>query len=74
MRDLADGLDQLVPDEGWRHDEIDDNADSHVRAMLVGESVTIPVDEGDLQIGRWQSILAVECDGPRTRTITVCVH
>mgnify|MGYP002760474665 FL=1 len=74
MGDLADGLDQLVPDEGWRHDQIDDNADSHVRAMLVGESVTIPVDEGDLQLGRWQSILAVECDGPRSRTITVCVH
>ena len=74
MRDLADGLDQLVPDEGWRHDEIDDNADSHVRAMLVGESVTVPVDGSDLQLGRWQSILAVECDGPRSRTITVCVH
>ena len=74
MRDLADGLDQLVPDGGWRHDEIDDNADSHVLAMLVGESVTVPVDEGDLQFGRWQSILAVECDGPRSREITVCVH
>jgi secondary thiamine-phosphate synthase enzyme len=74
MGDLADGLDQLVADEGWQHDQIDDNADSHVRAMLVGESVTVPVDGGDLQLGRWQSILAVECDGPRSRTITVCVH
>ncbi|MFB6293828.1 MAG: secondary thiamine-phosphate synthase enzyme YjbQ [Halonotius sp.] len=74
MGDLADALDQLVADEGWRHDQIDDNADSHVRTMLVGESVTVPVDEGDLQLGRWQSILAVECDGPRSRTITVCVH
>ena len=74
MGDLADGLDHLVPDDGWRHDQIDDNADSHVRAMLVGESVTVPVDGGDLQLGRWQSILAVECDGPRSRTITVCVH
>lgn len=74
MGDLADGLDQLVADEGWQHDQIDDNAHSHVRTMLVGESVTVPVDEGDLQLGRWQSILAVECDGPRSRTITVCVH
>jgi secondary thiamine-phosphate synthase enzyme len=74
LGDLADGLDQLVPDDGWAHDEIDDNADSHVRALLVGESVTVPVDRGALQLGRWQSILAVECDGPRSRTVTVCVH
>ncbi|ESS09797.1 MAG: secondary thiamine-phosphate synthase enzyme [uncultured archaeon A07HN63] len=74
MSDLADGLDELVPDDGWQHDQIDDNADSHVRAMLVGESVTVPIEDGDLGLGRWQSILAVECDGPRTRTITVRVH
>jgi conserved hypothetical protein TIGR00149 len=74
MADLADALDELVPEEGWQHDQIDDNADSHVRAMLVGESVTVPVEGGGLQLGRWQSIFAVECDGPRTRTITVQMH
>jgi conserved hypothetical protein TIGR00149 len=74
LGDLADALDHLVADESWQHDEIDDNADSHVRAMLVGESITVPVDAGEPQLGRWQSILAVECDGPRRRTLTVCVH
>ena len=74
LDDLATALDRLVPDDGWQHDEIDDNADSHVRAMLVGESVTIPVADGELQLGRWQSILAIECDGPRSRTLTVRVH
>jgi secondary thiamine-phosphate synthase enzyme len=74
LADLADALDHLVAAEGWQHDEIDDNADSHVRAMLVGESVTVPVDAGEPQLGRWQSILAVECDGPRRRTLTVRVH
>jgi len=74
LDDLATALDRLVPDDGWQHDEIDDNADSHVRAMLVGESATVPVVDGDLQLGRWQSILAVECDGPRSRTLTVRVH
>ena len=74
LDDLATALDRLVPDDGWQHDEIDDNADSHVRAMLVGESVTVPVADGELQLGRWQSILAVECDGPRSRTLTVRVH
>lgn len=73
-RDLADALADLVPDEGWAHDELDGNADSHVRAMLVGESVTVPVEAGDLRVGRWQSIFLVECDGPRTRTLDVIVH
>ena len=74
LDDLAAALDDLIPDSGWQHDEIDDNADSHVRAMLVGESVTVPVADGTPQLGRWQSILAVECDGPRSRTLTLCVH
>ena len=73
LDDLAAALDDLIPDSGWQHDEIDGNADSHVRAMLVGESVTVPVADGTPQLGRWQSILAVECDGPRSRTLTLCV-
>ena len=74
LDDLADGLDSLVPDEGWAHDALDGNADSHVRAMLVGESATVPVENGHLQLGRWQSVLLVECDGPRTRTVDIVVH
>ncbi len=71
MADLADALDAIITDDGWRHDEIDDNADSHVRAMLVGPGETIPVIEGVLQLGTWQSVLLVDCDGPRERTIRV---
>ena len=74
LDDLGAALDDLVADDGWQHDQIDDNADSHVRAMLIGESVTVPVADGTPQLGRWQSILAVECDGPRSRTLTLCVH
>ncbi|MFB6188830.1 MAG: secondary thiamine-phosphate synthase enzyme YjbQ [Halapricum sp.] len=74
LGDLADALSGLVPDDGWAHDEIDDNADSHVRAMLVGSSVTVPVSDGRPDLGTWQSILLIECDGPRTRTIDVRVH
>ncbi|ATW88951.1 secondary thiamine-phosphate synthase enzyme [Halohasta litchfieldiae] len=72
--DLANALEALVPDEGWSHDALDGNADSHVRAMLLGEHVTVPVQNGKLGLGRWQSILFMECDGPRTRTVDVVVH
>lgn len=71
LGDLGDALDTLVPDDGWAHDDLDGNADSHVRALLVGPSVTIPVSDGTPDLGTWQSILLIECDGPRTRTIDV---
>lgn len=41
--------------------------------MLVGNGPTIPVEGGELQLGTWQSVLLVECDGPRTRTVRVAV-
>lgn len=69
MDDFETALEDLVRSSDWGHDEIDDNADSHVRSLLLGPSETIPVDKGDLQLGTWQSILFVELDGPRSRSI-----
>jgi len=69
--DIERALTELVPESGWAHDEIDDNADAHLRSMLLGRSVTVPVTDGSLDLGTWQSILLVECDGPRTRTVSV---
>ena len=71
LGDLETALAELVPDEGWAHDRLDGNADAHIRAMLVGPSVTVPVTHGSLALGTWQSVLLVECDGPRTRTVQV---
>jgi secondary thiamine-phosphate synthase enzyme len=71
LADVERVLGELVPDEGWRHDEVDDNADAHLRATLLGEHVTVPVSDGRLGLGTWQSVLFVECDGPRRRTVTV---
>ncbi|AXR78363.1 secondary thiamine-phosphate synthase enzyme YjbQ [Natrarchaeobaculum sulfurireducens] len=69
--DIESFLEEVVPDEGHAHDQLDGNADSHLRATLLGPDVTIPVEDGELALGTWQSVLLVECDGPRTRTITV---
>jgi secondary thiamine-phosphate synthase enzyme len=71
LGDFEAALSELVPDEGWDHDALDGNADAHVRAMLVGPSVTVPVSGGQPELGTWQSVLLVECDGPRTRTVRV---
>jgi len=50
------------------------NADSHLRAMLLGHSVTMQVSGGELAVGRWQRVLCGEMDGPRTRTIRAQVQ
>lgn len=71
--DVESFLEDVVADEGWRHDDLDGNADSHLRALLVGPSVTIPVTDGAPDLGEWQSVLLVEADGPRSRTVEVRV-
>lgn len=73
LTDLESYLADAVVDSGWEHDRLDGNADGHLRAMLVGPSATVPVADGTPDLGRWQSILLVECDGPRTRTVDVRV-
>jgi secondary thiamine-phosphate synthase enzyme len=71
LEDVETFLGDLVPDEGWAHDRLDGNADSHLRALLLGPGETLPVADGGLDLGTWQSVLLVECDGPRSRTVDV---
>ena len=71
LEDVETFLEGAVDDGGWAHDRLDDNADSHLRALLVGPSVTVPVVDGRLDLGTWQSVLLVECDGPRSRRLSV---
>ena len=47
------------------------NAHSHLIAMMVGSSEAIPVVDGNMVIGQWQSILLVDLDGPRDRTVGI---
>lgn len=55
----------LAEKENWKHDRIDDNASAHLLAGIVGQSRTLPISNGKLVRGMWQSILLVELDGPR---------
>jgi len=49
------------------------NADSHLRAMLLGHSLNLQVSGGEVVLGQWQRVLMAELDGPRERTIRVQV-
>ena len=56
--------------DNYKHDFIDNNAASHIRAFFLGSSETIPIVDGRLDLGTWQSIFFIELDGPRSnRTI-----
>ena len=73
--DLKSILEELAPrDRGWEHNarNADTNGHAHVRAALLGPSVTVPVRAGRLAVGTWQRIVCVDLDDrPRTRTIVV---
>lgn len=71
VRDMLLWLNQAVPKDvpGFRHAE--GNSDAHIKASLIGSSVTVLVDDGALVFGTWQGIYFCEFDGPRTRTVMV---
>jgi len=67
-RDLVQALARLVPrDAGYTHSE--GNADAHVKTSLVGNQTVVPVEDGRLRLGTWQSLYLAEFDGPRTRRV-----
>ncbi|WP_089724282.1 secondary thiamine-phosphate synthase enzyme YjbQ [Candidatus Thiosymbion oneisti] len=68
----------IPPGEAYLHNDIElrdcppdepENAHSHLLAMLVGSSEVIPIVAGDPDLGDWQSVMLVELDGPRERTV-----
>ena len=81
LEDIRAFFERLVPPgDKYYHNDIElrdcppdepRNAHSHLIAMLLGSSEAIPVIDGELALGRWQSVLLAELDGPRKRTVAV---
>lgn len=75
--DLPELLDKLIPpSRHYGHEQAwhDGNGHSHLQATLLGPSLTVPVQGGDLVLGTWQQVFHLECDiKPRQRTIVVTV-
>ncbi len=71
--DIAAAFEKIAPANGrYEHEETwhDDNGHSHVRAALLGPSLSVPVVDGRLVLGTWQQIVLVDFDTrPRTRTV-----
>ena len=72
--DLQEALAKLIPEGVWRHDRIDDNAAAHIKAAIIGPSEMVPVKNGKLLLGTWQSLMLLEFDGPRERKVIVQIR
>lgn len=70
--DLLASLETLVPDIAFEHTE--GNSDSHLKTLLTGTDVTVPIQDGEIALGTWQVIYFCEFDGPRKRRYHICVH
>ena len=73
VSDTLEIIDKLTTAGAWQHDRIDDNAAAHLAASVMGNSVSLPVNRGQIELGTWQRIMLVELDGPRQRRVTVTV-
>ncbi len=84
LKDIDNYLEELIPrKKDYHHDKIHqrencpkdepENAHSHIKAMLMGASETIPIKNGKLNLGTWQRILFIELDGPRERTFSITI-
>jgi len=66
--DIMGALDRMAPaDFPYRH--LEGNSDAHIKAVLTGSSVLIPIAEGKMKLGTWQGIFYMEFDGPRERKV-----
>jgi secondary thiamine-phosphate synthase enzyme len=78
LTDIKRFLEEMVArDADWMHNNPEHsdcdrmNADSHLRALLLGHNLTLQVSGGEVVLGQWQRILMAELDGPRARSLRI---
>ena len=71
--DLMEVLERIIPKIRFRHAHDPSHAPDHMISSIVGATLTIPIRDGKLELGTWQSVLLVEANGPRERTVVVTV-
>ncbi len=68
--DIINTLNKLIPENsGYSH--LEGNSDSHIKSSLFGASLSIIIENNELQLGTWQGIYFCESDGPRQREIWI---
>jgi secondary thiamine-phosphate synthase enzyme len=72
IRDIMAALDRMVPAD-YPYAHLEGNSDAHIKAVLTGSSISIPLSEGALKLGTWQGIFFMEFDGPRERKVLATI-
>ena len=72
-QDWLDFLKKMVSGMNFRHNLIDNNADSHILSGLIGQGKILPIENHRTVRGTWQQIFLAEFDGPKTRKVVVKV-
>jgi secondary thiamine-phosphate synthase enzyme len=70
QRDIIETLKKIVPETG-NYNHMEGNSDAHIKASILGSSVTVIIKNERLVLGTWQHIFFYEGDGPRTRKVII---
>lgn len=69
--DLLDALDAMIPKLKYRHPHDPSHTPDHIASSLIGTSINVPIENGNLILGEWQRIVLVEFNGPKKREIFI---
>lgn len=72
QKDLLSALERMVPRDA-KYEHAEGNGPAHVKAVLIGNSVTLAIHDGAIALGTWQGVYFAELDGPRERNATITV-
>lgn len=69
--DMLDAFGRMVPKLKYRHMHNPAHTPDHILSSVIGTSLSVPIDKGNLMLGTWQRIVLIELDGPREREIII---
>src|SRR3989344_1351271 len=69
--DMLEAFDKMIPKMKFRHPHDPSHTPDHILSSMIGPSITIPVENGELVLGTWQRVVLIEFNGPREREIVV---
>ncbi|MGC9046767.1 MAG: secondary thiamine-phosphate synthase enzyme YjbQ [Minisyncoccia bacterium] len=69
--DMLDAFYEMIPKLKYRHPHNPQHVPDHILSTLIGPSVTVPIQNGELLLGIWQKVVLFEFNGPRTRQINL---
>ena len=72
QKDLLTALERMVPRDA-KYEHAEGHGPAHIKAVVVGNSVTLAIRDGAIALGTWQGVYFAELDGPRERTATITV-